>query len=100
MKVPDSLQKIGSNVFYGCSKLVPSDIDVSDLDNDATSEVVDYLRSVQSASQPPSAPPTLDASTVEKQQREALARSLLLPSAPSLVVPLLYSLFRDCNYFN
>ncbi|GMH67553.1 hypothetical protein TL16_g04707 [Triparma laevis f. inornata] len=71
MKVPDSLQKLDDDdggVFYECSKLVPSDINVSN-----SNAVVTYLRSVQSASQTSSAPPTLDASTVEKHQREALA---------------------------
>ena len=45
MKVPDSLQTFGEggNVFYYCSKLVPSDIDVNH-DNEA---VVAYLRSIQ-----------------------------------------------------
>ncbi|GMH65382.1 hypothetical protein TrST_g10122 [Triparma strigata] len=42
MKVPDSLQKFGANVFYECSNLVPSDINT--LDNKA---VVAYLRSIQ-----------------------------------------------------
>ncbi|GMI00929.1 hypothetical protein TrST_g1761 [Triparma strigata] len=47
MKVPDSLQSFGYNVFFNCSKLVLSDIDVSDYNNDTTSEVVAYLRSIQ-----------------------------------------------------
>ena len=45
MKVPDSLQKFDDNdggVFENCSKLVPSDINVSD-----AKAVVTYLRSVQ-----------------------------------------------------
>ncbi|GMI15086.1 hypothetical protein TrVE_jg13968 [Triparma verrucosa] len=42
MRVPDSLQTFGSNVFINCSKLVPSDIDK--YDNNA---VVAYLRSIQ-----------------------------------------------------
>ena len=46
-KVPDSLQKFGYNVFYSCFDLVPSEIDVSDYDNNTTSEVVAYLRSIQ-----------------------------------------------------
>ncbi|GMH73863.1 hypothetical protein TL16_g06307 [Triparma laevis f. inornata] len=45
MNVPDSLQKFGSWVFFNCSKLVPSTIDVDD--DDVTSEVVAYLRSIQ-----------------------------------------------------
>ncbi|GMH82625.1 hypothetical protein TrST_g12518 [Triparma strigata] len=49
MTVPDSLQTFGDRVFYKCSKLVPSTIDVDDKinDDDVTSEVVAYLRSVQ-----------------------------------------------------
>ncbi|GMH52274.1 hypothetical protein TrST_g7434 [Triparma strigata] len=47
MKVPDSLQTLGANVFLNCSKLVLSDIDISDMFNDVTSEVVAYLRSIQ-----------------------------------------------------
>ena len=47
MKVPDSLQTLGGNIFYDCSKLVPSDIDVTDEEDDVTSEVVAYLRSIQ-----------------------------------------------------
>ena len=52
MRVPDSLQEFGEHVFWKCSKLVPSDIDV-DGDSEAsddegvTSEVVAYLRSKQ-----------------------------------------------------
>ncbi|GMH80145.1 hypothetical protein TrST_g12158 [Triparma strigata] len=46
MKVPDSLQKFGNNVFYNCSKLVPSDINVSD-----SNAVVTYLRAQMSAEQ-------------------------------------------------
>ncbi|GMH98426.1 hypothetical protein TrVE_jg1017 [Triparma verrucosa] len=47
MKVPDSLQVFGLNVFLYSSKLVPSNINVSDWKNDTTSEVVAYLRSIQ-----------------------------------------------------
>ncbi|GMH98597.1 hypothetical protein TrVE_jg8461 [Triparma verrucosa] len=49
MKVPDSLQELGYSVFWECSKLVPSTIDVDDKinDDDVTSEVVSYLRSIQ-----------------------------------------------------
>ncbi|GMH85658.1 hypothetical protein TrVE_jg6360 [Triparma verrucosa] len=49
MKVPDSLQMVGEDVFYKCSELVPSTIDVVDdiNDDDVTSEVVAYLRSIQ-----------------------------------------------------
>ena len=49
MKVPDSLQTFGWNVFWDCFKLVPSDIDVGNKvnDDDVTSEVVAYLRSIQ-----------------------------------------------------
>ena len=46
MKVPDSLQKFGRYVFWNCSELVPSDIHFN-YDNDVTSEVVAYLRSIQ-----------------------------------------------------
>ncbi|GMI10313.1 hypothetical protein TrVE_jg4465 [Triparma verrucosa] len=46
MKVPDSLQTFGDDVFRDCSKLVSSDIDVSDW-YDVTSEVVTYLRSIK-----------------------------------------------------
>ncbi|GMH90612.1 hypothetical protein TrST_g4939 [Triparma strigata] len=42
LKVPDSLQTFGYNVFGGCSKLIPSDISTTDTD-----AVVAYLRSVQ-----------------------------------------------------
>ncbi|GMH88020.1 hypothetical protein TrVE_jg2390 [Triparma verrucosa] len=42
MKVPDSLQTFGGNVFYLCSKLVPSDIDDGD-----SNAVIAYLRSMQ-----------------------------------------------------
>ncbi|GMI16035.1 hypothetical protein TrVE_jg980 [Triparma verrucosa] len=45
IKVPDSLQKcndFNGGVFMGCSKLVPSDVDVSD-----SKAVVAYLRSIQ-----------------------------------------------------
>ena len=41
--IPDSLQTLGRNAFSYCSKLVPSNIDVS-YPNDATSEIVAYLR--------------------------------------------------------
>ena len=44
MKVPDSLQVFGLNVFLYSSKLVPSNINVSDWENDTTSEVVAHLR--------------------------------------------------------
>ncbi|GMH96579.1 hypothetical protein TrVE_jg8142 [Triparma verrucosa] len=49
MTFPDSLQTFGRNayVFSRCSKLVPSDIDVSSLLKDVTPEVVAYLRSIQ-----------------------------------------------------
>ena len=43
MKVPDSLQIFGVKVFWGCSKLVPSSIDI----NYDTEAVVAYLRSIQ-----------------------------------------------------
>ncbi|GMH62510.1 hypothetical protein TrLO_g2976 [Triparma laevis f. longispina] len=45
MTIPDSLQTLSPDVFYNCSKLFPSNIIVSDLDNDTTSEVVAHLRS-------------------------------------------------------
>ncbi|GMH97160.1 hypothetical protein TrVE_jg7840 [Triparma verrucosa] len=49
MKIPDSLQTLGADVFLNCSELVPSTIDVEDNinDDDVTSEVVAYLRSIQ-----------------------------------------------------
>ncbi|GMH51973.1 hypothetical protein TL16_g01129 [Triparma laevis f. inornata] len=48
MTIPESLQTIGEEVFHGCSKLVPSNIDVSeDNENDVSSEVVLYFRSQQ-----------------------------------------------------
>ena len=43
MKVPDSLQKFGHAVFWDCSKLVPSDMNVGY--GQDVSEVVAYLRS-------------------------------------------------------
>ena len=45
MTIPDSLQTLGPDVFYRCSKLVPSYIDVGDNVNDVTSQVVliDYV---------------------------------------------------------
>ena len=49
MKVPDSLQKLGINVFKNCSELVPSDINESD--NDA---VVAHLRSLREMKVPDS----------------------------------------------
>ncbi|GMH86382.1 hypothetical protein TrVE_jg7875 [Triparma verrucosa] len=50
MTIPNSLQKLGDDVFEGCSKLVPSTIDVDGeiYEDDVTSEVVAYLRSLQS----------------------------------------------------
>ena len=49
MTIPDSLQTFGYDVFYHCSKLVPSTIDVQDNINedDVTTEVVAFLRSIQ-----------------------------------------------------
>ncbi|GMH57470.1 hypothetical protein TL16_g02386 [Triparma laevis f. inornata] len=47
MKILDSLQMLGYNVFYNSSKLVLSYIDVSDNGNDVTSQVVPYLRDQQ-----------------------------------------------------
>ncbi|GMH98186.1 hypothetical protein TrST_g835 [Triparma strigata] len=65
MKVPDSLQTCGEDVFMNCSKLVPSAINVggepafndegsydsnaswTEEEEDVTSEVVAYLRSIQ-----------------------------------------------------
>ncbi|GMH95977.1 hypothetical protein TrVE_jg10993 [Triparma verrucosa] len=44
LKVPDSLQVFGLNVFLYSSKLVLSNINVSDWENDTTSEVVAHLR--------------------------------------------------------
>ncbi|GMH46649.1 hypothetical protein TrVE_jg3217 [Triparma verrucosa] len=43
MKVPDSLQKFGPTVFWNCSELVPSNIDVSNDNYDATSAVLAHL---------------------------------------------------------
>ena len=43
--IPDSLQTLWSqSVFLGCSKLVPSSIDVSNEDDDTTSEFIAHLR--------------------------------------------------------
>ncbi|GMH55673.1 hypothetical protein TL16_g01964 [Triparma laevis f. inornata] len=44
MMIPDSFQTLGLYVIHKCSELVPSNIDVSDADNDTTSEVVECLR--------------------------------------------------------
>ncbi|GMI17586.1 hypothetical protein TrLO_g3928 [Triparma laevis f. longispina] len=48
MTIQDSLQTLGVNVFWRCSKLIPSNINVNDLHNDTTSEVVAHLRSEMS----------------------------------------------------
>ncbi|GMH82008.1 hypothetical protein TL16_g09118 [Triparma laevis f. inornata] len=50
MTIPESLQTLGRYVFGGCSKIVPSSIDVNDEhnDDDVTSEVVAHLRSKMS----------------------------------------------------
>ncbi|GMH60287.1 hypothetical protein TL16_g03018 [Triparma laevis f. inornata] len=48
MTIQDSLQTLGVNVFWRCSKLIPSKINVNDLHNDTTSEVVAHLRSEMS----------------------------------------------------
>ncbi|GMI08516.1 hypothetical protein TrLO_g15967 [Triparma laevis f. longispina] len=42
MMIPDSLQTLNGDIFYGCSKLVPSNIDVND-----TNAVVTHLESLQ-----------------------------------------------------
>ncbi|GMH83716.1 hypothetical protein TrVE_jg3392 [Triparma verrucosa] len=42
MKVPDSLQTFGNHVLYGCSELVPSNINIYD-----SEAVVTYLDSIQ-----------------------------------------------------
>ncbi|GMH89910.1 hypothetical protein TrVE_jg7997 [Triparma verrucosa] len=42
MKVPDSLQTLNGQVFYDCSALVPSDIDVNNVN-----AAIAYLRSLQ-----------------------------------------------------
>ncbi|GMI03628.1 hypothetical protein TrLO_g10709 [Triparma laevis f. longispina] len=48
MMIPDSLQTLGEDVFLACSKLVPSSIDVNEVNgNNASSEVVAHLRSQQ-----------------------------------------------------
>jgi len=47
MTIPDSLQALGQFVFDWCSKLVPSNIDVNSMTDDATSEVVAHIRSKQ-----------------------------------------------------
>ncbi|GMH80140.1 hypothetical protein TL16_g08419 [Triparma laevis f. inornata] len=39
MTIPDSLQKLGGNVFYGCSVLIPSNLIVND-----SNTVVTHLR--------------------------------------------------------
>ncbi|GMH98901.1 hypothetical protein TrLO_g14209 [Triparma laevis f. longispina] len=49
MTIPDSLghaHRLGSDIFFRCSKLVPSNIDVNDDNNneDVSFEVIDYLR--------------------------------------------------------
>ncbi|GMH77644.1 hypothetical protein TL16_g07480 [Triparma laevis f. inornata] len=50
MTIPDSLQTLGYGVFHECFKIVPSNIDVREYDDDdeelldTTSEVVNYLR--------------------------------------------------------
>jgi hypothetical protein len=46
MKIPDSLQTFGWDVFEDCYELVPSDIYEYNY-HDYTSDVVDYLRSIQ-----------------------------------------------------
>ncbi|GMH93928.1 hypothetical protein TL16_g12760 [Triparma laevis f. inornata] len=43
MTILDSLQTLGEFVFWQCSKLVSSSINVSSMTNDTTSEVVAYL---------------------------------------------------------
>ncbi|GMH60114.1 hypothetical protein TrLO_g12423 [Triparma laevis f. longispina] len=58
MTIPDSLQSYGEKVFHGCSKLVPSNLDVGGFMDlpavpDATSEVIAHLRSLQSPPPPP-----------------------------------------------
>ncbi|GMH62127.1 hypothetical protein TL16_g03410 [Triparma laevis f. inornata] len=57
MTIPDSLQTLSEEVFFACSKLVPSNVDVRDWQNDTTSEVGAHLRSLQSSFKkaPPSA---------------------------------------------
>ena len=47
MTIPDSLQTLDTFVFYGCSKLVPSKIDVNDINNYDQDAVIAHLRSQQ-----------------------------------------------------
>ena len=49
MTIPDSLQKVGDDVFVYSSKLVPSSIDINDEinENDVTSKVIAHLRYCQ-----------------------------------------------------
>ncbi|GMH77504.1 hypothetical protein TL16_g07431 [Triparma laevis f. inornata] len=60
MTILDSFQKLGKNIFYSCSKLVLSSIDIDDEINEdvVTSKVISYLRSQQLLSATPPAPPT------------------------------------------
>ncbi|GMH93722.1 hypothetical protein TL16_g12707 [Triparma laevis f. inornata] len=43
ISIPDTLQKLGKHAFRFCYKLVTPFIDVSDANNDTTSEVLKYL---------------------------------------------------------
>ncbi|GMH60654.1 hypothetical protein TrLO_g895 [Triparma laevis f. longispina] len=47
MTIPDSLQRLGTHVFFFCSKLVPSNIIVNNTTIDSTSKVVAHFRSQQ-----------------------------------------------------
>ncbi|GMH48459.1 hypothetical protein TL16_g00293 [Triparma laevis f. inornata] len=57
MTIPDSLQTFDDDVFFKCSKLVPSNIDINDEydPNDKTPEVFAHLRSQQLLSSTPPA---------------------------------------------
>ncbi|GMH51864.1 hypothetical protein TL16_g01107 [Triparma laevis f. inornata] len=48
MTIPDSLQAFGRHVFFRCSKLVTSSIDVNNYDGNKTPKVIAHLRSKQS----------------------------------------------------
>ena len=63
MTIPDSLQKLGDGVFYQCSKLVSSSIDVNIPFKDKPSEVVAHLSSKQKVQQ------QKDARTRRSQQK-------------------------------
>ncbi|GMH55054.1 hypothetical protein TL16_g01807 [Triparma laevis f. inornata] len=47
MTIPESLQTLGEDDFHKCFKLVPSHIDISNINNDVTANVVHHLRTQQ-----------------------------------------------------